>query len=46
MLGGSEGGKSWSDTPEAAGMLAPLVEQGLNVLSLAYFGVEGLPASL
>jgi len=46
MLGGSEGGKLWSDAPEAAGMLAPLVGQGLNVLSLAYFGAEGLPASL
>jgi len=46
LLGGSEGGKSWSDTPEAVGTLAPLVGQGLNVLSLAYFGAEGLPASL
>jgi len=43
LLGGSEGGKSWSDTPEAVGLLAPLVGQGSNVLSLAYFGTEGLP---
>ena len=46
LLGGSEGGKSWSDTPEAVGLLAPLVGQGSNALSLAYFGTEGLPASL
>lgn len=46
MLGGSEGGKSWSETPEAVGMLALLVEAGFTVLSLAYFGAEGLPESL
>jgi len=46
MLGGSEGGKAWSETPEAVGMLAVLVEAGFTVLSLAYFGMEGLPEAL
>ena len=46
FLGGSEGGKAWSDTPEALGMLTELVDAGFTALSLAYFGVESLPKSL
>lgn len=46
MLGGSEGGKSWSDNPYQKEMLADLVEAGLTVFSLAYFALEGLPKSL
>lgn len=46
MLGGSEGGKIWSDTPDAVEMLAELVEQGFTVFSLAYFSAESLPPSL
>lgn len=46
MLGGSEGGKSWSDNPYQKEMLADLVEAGLTVFSRAYFGLEGLPKSL
>jgi len=46
MLCGSEGGKIWSDTPDAVEMLAELVEQGFTVFSLAYFGAESLPPSL
>jgi pimeloyl-ACP methyl ester carboxylesterase len=40
LLGGSEGGKSWSEHPTD---VHQLVDQGYCVLSLAYFGVEGLP---
>src|SRR5512139_533140 len=43
LLGGSEGGKSWSDHPA---QIQQLVEQGYCVLSLAYFGDEGLPQHL
>ena len=46
LLGGSEGGKSWSDNPYQAEMLEQLVEAGLTVLSLAYFGMDGLPPML
>ena len=41
LLGGSEGGKSWS---VHTGHIAQLVDQGYCVLSLAYFGAEGLPS--
>ncbi len=43
LLGGSEGGKSWSD---CTGFIQELVDQGFCVLSLAYFGTEGLPTQL
>ena len=43
LLGGSEGGKSWSDQTE---FIQELVEQGFCVLSLGYFGTGGLPADL
>ncbi len=43
LLGGSEGGKSWSDQTE---FIQELVEQGYCVLSLGYFGTGGLPADL
>lgn len=46
LLGGSEGGKSWSDNPYQAAMLEELVQAGLTVLSLAYFGIDGLPPML
>lgn len=46
MLGGSEGGKSWSDNPYQRKMLADLVEAGFTAFSLAYFGTTGLPKSL
>jgi hypothetical protein len=43
LLGGSEGGKSWSSqTPH----LEELVDAGYYVLSVAYFGAEGLPRGL
>ena len=43
MLGGSEGGKSWSRIRRP---IALLVERGYSLLSLAYFKSEGLPSSL
>ncbi len=43
LLGGSEGGKSWSDQTE---FIQELVEQGFCVLSLGYFGTGDLPADL
>jgi len=46
MLGGSEGGKSWSDNPYQREMLADLVEAGFTVFPLTYFGLEGVPKSL
>ena len=41
LLGGSEGGKNWSAHTEH---IQQLVDQGYCVLSLAYFGAEGLPS--
>ena len=46
LLGGSEGGKSWSDNPYQVEMLEELVRAGFTVLSLAYFGLDGLPPTL
>jgi dienelactone hydrolase len=43
LLGGSEGGKSWSDQ---TAYLERLVESGYYVMSLAYFGARGLPDDL
>jgi hypothetical protein len=43
MLGGSEGGKSWSRVRRP---IALLVQRGYSLLSLAYFKSEGLPSSL
>jgi len=43
MLGGSEGGKSWSRIKRP---IAYLVQKGYSVLSLAYFKGKGLPNSL
>jgi len=43
MLGGSEGGKSWSRIKRPIELL---VKRGYSVLSLAYFNSEGLPNSL
>jgi len=43
LLGGSEGGKSWSDQSAS---IEQLVDSGYYVLSLAYFGAEGLPRGL
>ena len=43
VLGGSEGGKSWSDCTE---FIEELVDQGCCVLSLAYFGTDDLPTQL
>ena len=43
LLGGSEGGKSWSAHTVH---IQQLVDQGYCVLSLAYFGAEGLPSGL
>jgi pimeloyl-ACP methyl ester carboxylesterase len=43
LLGGSEGGKSWSDCTD---FIRDLVNEGFGVLSLAYFGTEGLPPQL
>jgi hypothetical protein len=43
LLGGSEGGKSWSDHTERIG---EFVDQGYCVLSLAYFGADGLQTRL
>jgi uncharacterized protein len=43
LLGGSEGGKSWSDQTE---FIQDLVDQGCCVLSLAYFGADDLPDQL
>jgi uncharacterized protein len=43
LLGGSEGGKSWSNH---TARIKQFIEQGYAVLSLAYFGVDGLPAHL
>jgi len=43
MLGGSEGGKSWSRIKKPVELL---VQKGFSVLSLAYFKAPGLPNSL
>ncbi len=43
MLGGSEGGKSWSRINKP---IQALVQREFNVLSLAYFKSAGLPDSL
>lgn len=43
MLGGSEGGKSWSRIQKPVELL---VKRGYAVLSLAYFKSEGLPHEL
>ena len=43
MLGGSEGGKSWSRIKKPIELL---VRKGYSVLSLAYFKAPGLPNSL
>ena len=43
FLGGSEGGKSWNDHTE---FIQQVVGLGYVVLSLAYFGAEGLPPTL
>jgi len=46
MLGGSEGGKSFSGLIWKQQVVRRLVQQGFNVLSLAYFNAPGLPTSL
>lgn len=46
LLGGSEGGKSWSDNPYQVEMLEELVRAGFTVFSLAYFGLDALPLML
>ena len=43
MLGGSEGGKSWSRIRKP---IQALIQRGFNVLSLAYFKAPGLPDAL
>jgi len=43
LLGGSEGGKSFSDD---TAFVQELVGQGFCVLSLAYFGIDDLPRTL
>jgi uncharacterized protein len=43
LLGGSEGGKSWSDH---TAHIQQFIELGYAVLSLAYFGIDSLPAHL
>jgi esterase/lipase len=43
MLGGSEGGKSWSRKKK---LIELMVQKGYSVLSLAYFKAQGLPNSL
>ena len=43
LLGGSEGGKSWSDHTTS---IQELVDEGYVVLSLAYFGTGDLPSQL
>lgn len=43
LLGGSEGGKSWSDQAE---FIQEAIEQGFCVLSLGYFGTGELPSNL
>ncbi|MCJ7696149.1 MAG: hypothetical protein MUO40_12110 [Anaerolineaceae bacterium] len=43
MLGGSEGGKSWSRIKKP---IEILVQRGYSVLSLAYFKAQNLPSSL
>jgi pimeloyl-ACP methyl ester carboxylesterase len=43
LLGGSEGGKSWSDHTVH---IQKFIQLGYAVLSLAYFGADGLPAHL
>jgi len=43
MLGGSEGGKSWSRIKKPVELL---IQRGYALLSLAYFKAEGLPDTL
>jgi hypothetical protein len=43
LLGGSEGGKSWSSQTQ---QIEQLVDAGYYVMSVAYFGAEGLPSDL
>ena len=46
MLGGSEGGKTFSNPMWKQMVVSRLVRRGYNVLSLAYFNAPGLPKSL
>jgi uncharacterized protein len=43
LIGGSEGGRSWSYHPD---FIQELIDQGFCVLSLAYFGTNKLPKNL
>ena len=43
LLGGSEGGRSWSYHPE---FIQELIDHGFCVLSLPYFGTDSLPKNL
>lgn len=43
LLGGSEGGRSWSHRPD---FIQALIERGFCVLSLSYFGTAKLPTNL
>ena len=43
MLGGSEGGRTWSRIKQPIGLL---VQRGYTLLSLAYFKEQGLPGTL
>jgi len=46
MLGGSEGGKTFSNPIWKQMVVRRLVGKGYNILSLAYFNAPGLPKSL
>ncbi|MGF1760340.1 hypothetical protein L4D76_20920 [Photobacterium sagamiensis] len=46
LLGGSRGGKTWSGDGDFKQNRRDLVQQGYAALSMAYFGLEGLPATL
>jgi pimeloyl-ACP methyl ester carboxylesterase len=43
MLGGSEGGETWSRIRQPVGLL---VQRGYTIFSLAYFKAQGLPGTL
>lgn len=45
LLGGSEGGKSWSGDLDNK-TRQDLLQRGYAILSLAYFGMEGVPPNL
>lgn len=45
LLGGSEGGKSWSSVYDAQNRM-DLLSRGYALFSLAYFGMQGLPPTL